>query len=133
MADGTILDTFFVQLGFEPDLTGIGIFHQALLDLQKWMGGLSVAALGALGAFGLMIQGTITEMADVHSFAEVVGQSANEIFSFAKAAAVADVTLQGWESTVQSLTGLIGQASSGIGRGAKMFQKYGISACPLTG
>jgi hypothetical protein len=128
MANGTILDTFFVQLGFEPDLTGINIFQDALVGLQKWMGGLSLAALGALGALGLMLQGTITEMADVNSFAEVVGQSANEIFSFAKAAMVADVTLQGWESTVQSLTGLIGQASLGIGRGAQFFKKYGIEA-----
>lgn len=122
------LQEFFVSLGFEVDTSKIKEFEQQTASLRESMLKVSAIATGAAVGLGMMVMKVAEGMDDVGDFADIVGMSAREVAALGKVADQNDSSMEAMKSTIQGLAAVTGEAALGIGRGAMVFEKLGLSA-----
>lgn len=122
------LQEFFVSLGFEVDTSKIKEFEQQTASLRESMLKVSAIATGAAVGLGMMVMKVAEGMDDVGDFADIVGMSAREVAALGKVADQNDSSMAAMKSTIQGLAAVTGEAALGIGRGAMVFEKLGLSA-----
>jgi hypothetical protein len=128
VAEKSIIDEFFVALGFEVNKEGLKEFEGKTHKLKDAILKVGVATgLAGLG-IGAMLKEAIEGMAGVQDFADVHGIAAREVQALGKVAAENDSSLESMQATIGSLGRTTGQAAMGIGRGAMLFKKLHINA-----
>lgn len=116
------------DLGNKFELFGIKISKTKLL----------IAGVGA--ALGALVIGTtafinsqLDELDTIHQLSNVTGEAAKDIYLLGKVAEVNGSSVEAAQSSIEGLSRTIGEAAAGIGRGAKTFEQYGLSAKKANG
>ena len=129
-----IIDELLVGLGFEVNDS------EKVKAFQKTTDQLTGSTLALVAAVGLAAAGLSTlvmkvagQLDDMGDFADVVDMSVKEVDALGRVAATNDSSLSAMKSTIQGLSGVIGQAALGIGRGAKIFETLGFNAKNASG
>lgn len=124
----TVIEDFFVALGFQINADELAAFdeqveqaHATLLAL----GAAAVTAAGGIFAFVSEVTGGIDDLSD---FAAVNIDSIEALQELGFAAQANGSSLDAVKNSVSSLNSVIGEASLGIGKGAAIFEKLGLSA-----
>lgn len=128
-----VIDSFFARLGFQVDAQGVEQFQAKTASLRSSI--LAIGALTTVAAAGIaaMVMSTAKGMDDVGDFADIVGMAAREVAALNKVASMNDSSADAMKSSIQGLSSVIGQASLGVGRGAKIFETLGFEAKDATG
>lgn len=124
----SILDSFFVSLGFSVDDSNAEKYASSLESLRSAAFGLVGVFTAAVAGIGALTLSAAESMGELSDFAELNDLSASTLAGLAANGYEYDISLQAVESTMQGLNTIIGQAASGIGRGAMMMKKFGIEA-----
>lgn len=122
------LQEFFVSLGFEVDTTKISEFEQQTARLREGVLKVGTVMTGAAVGIGAMVLKVAEGMDDVGDFADIIGMSAREVDALGKVAKQNDSSFDAMKSTLQGLSEVTGEAAMGLGRGAMIFEKLGLSA-----
>lgn len=127
---GNIIESFFVALGYKVDPKGLDQFKaqtQSAVAMAMRVGKALVgAATGTgLGVFTRSIAKTLGDTAD---FAELNNISARAVEALGKVAVENDSSIEGMRGSLQSLNSMVGQAALGVGRGAMLFKRMGLTA-----
>lgn len=123
-----VLDSFFVALGFQVDTDGIEKFQHRTEELKAAALRLGAIAAGAAVGIGLMVEKVAESMGEIQHFAELNKLSAREVAAFNRVGEDNLITNEAMESSLQSLNVKTGEAAAGVGRGAMIFKKFGLSA-----
>ncbi|STP02617.1 hypothetical protein [Haemophilus parainfluenzae] len=94
---------------------------------------LKVAAFGAAfyaATIGVknFVDANLDALDEIKQLSAVTGESADQIYNLGKVAEVNGSSAQAAQSSIEGLSRVIGEAATGIGRGAKSFEQYGLSA-----
>ncbi|TXG97752.1 MAG: hypothetical protein E6R08_06430 [Nevskiaceae bacterium] len=123
-----LIDSFFVALGFKTDTKGLDeLKTQAEGAKTALMGVIGIATVAAAGITGL-VHSVAEGMAEMNDFAEINEVSAAAVDALGKAAVQNNSSLDAVKSSIQGINRVIGEAAIGVGRGAKTFEKLGLSA-----
>jgi hypothetical protein len=122
-----LIDEYLVKLGVVSDTASATKYREQLLSIgasATAVVGMITGAIGALGAYFASAVGDLDELGDMAkntetsvAFIQELGYAASQMGSSTEAA----------RASVQGLSRVMGEAANGVGRGAKMFQKFGIS------
>lgn len=123
-----IIDSLLVQLGFNVDENGIGQFEKKVqVAANQVMGLVKVAGIAA-AAVGAFVYSVASSMDDLGDFADRNDVGVESLQELGYAAQLNGSSLDAVKASVQGVNSVIGQAITGVGRGAKMFEKFGLSA-----
>ena len=124
----TVIDSLLVSLGWKVDPKGLEGY--AALTQRVKMGALGVGAAvsGAFLGVEKLVHGAAERMGGIQKFSEQMNISARTVAALGKVASENDSSLEGMESGLRQMTIMAGQAEKGIGRGAMVFKKFGLSA-----
>lgn len=111
----------FGKLNGAAMLAGAGILY---------LGAKLTESLGSIASFVDETAGALDELGD---FAEANGTTAAAISQFGYAAQLSGSDIDAVKSTIAGLNQKIGEAAIGVGRGGKMFQKFGINVKDSSG
>jgi hypothetical protein len=128
-----VIDSFFAKLGFQVDTQGVEQFEAKAASLRSTVLAVGALATVAAGALGAMVLKVAQGMDDVGDFADIVDMTAREVAALGKVADMNDSSMGAMKTTIQGLSNVIGQASLGVGRGAKIFETLGFEAKDATG
>jgi hypothetical protein len=122
-----LIDEYLVKLGVVSDTASATKYREQLLSIgasATAVVGMITGAIGALGAYFASAVGDLDDLGDMAkntetsvAFIQELGYAASQMGSSTEAA----------RASVQGLSRVMGEAANGVGRGAKMFQKFGIS------
>jgi hypothetical protein len=122
-----LIDEYLVKLGVVGDTASASKYREQLVSIGTTataVVGMITAAIGAVGAYFAQAVGDLDELGDMAkntdtsvAFIQELGYAASQMGSSTEAA----------RSSVQGLSRVMGEAMNGVGRGAKMFQKFSIS------
>jgi hypothetical protein len=124
----SVLDSFFVQLGFDINTEKIAEFRGQADALKKSVLEVGAVFIGASAGLALLVHSVAESMGAIQDFAELNELSARSVAALGKIATANDSSVEGLQSTLQSLTRQAGEAALGIGRATIIFQKLGIAA-----
>ncbi len=124
----SVLDSFFVQLGFDINTEKIAEFRGQADALKKSVMEVGAVFIGAAAGLSLLVHGVAESMGELQDFAELNELSARSVAALGKIATENDSSMDGLKSTLQNLTRSAGEAALGIGRATIIFQKLGIAA-----
>ncbi|MCX8566831.1 MAG: Phage-related minor tail protein [Glomeribacter sp. 1016415] len=123
-----VVDEFLFKLGFVADLKQAQHFRQTLSDVARTASiattAVSVLAGGLTAFFAKALNGLNT----LNQAARETGVSAEYLQQLGFAAAQNGASLEAATASVRGLSKVIGEAADGIGRGARAFEHYGLSA-----
>lgn len=125
---GNIIESFFVALGYQIDTKALDQFKTQAKDAAKSAAKIGAVVVGAaigLGAFTRSIAKTLGDTAD---FAELNNISARSVEALGKVALENDSSVEGMRGSLQALNSMVGQAALGVGRGAMLFKRMGLTA-----
>lgn len=123
-----VIEDFFVALGFQIDSQDLDAFQEQVEQANTTLatlGAATVATAGSIFAFVSEVTGGIDDLAD---FAAVNIESIEALQELGFAAQANGSSLDAVKNSVASLNGTIGEAALGIGKGAAIFEKLGLSA-----
>lgn len=133
MALGSAIESFFVYLGFEISTKELEEFSMKVEEAEAIAVGLGAALLATSGAVFAFVSEVSEGIAELQEFAEVNELNIEELQELGFAASVTGSSLEAVKESLAALNRLSGQAFSGIGRGAKFFQKFGIESKDAAG
>ena len=123
-----MIQEFFVSLGFEVDKGQLNGFQDGL----KKVGQASVVVGAAIAAMAVAVTAAISSVAnefdDLDDSSRMIGTTAERLKELQYAGEFMDTSAEAVTSSLKSLGKMAGEASLGIGKGAKMFEKLGIEA-----
>lgn len=90
--------------------------------------GIGVAFAGAALSVGAFVDNSLTALDEIYQLQNVTKVAANEIYNWGKIAEVNGSGAEAAQSSIEGLTKVIGEASLGLGKGAKAFEYYGFKA-----
>ncbi len=123
-----IIESFFVALGFEIDDKELQSFSghiQQAKTIALSLGAAVGAAAGAIGGFVAKVASGIDDLGD---FAEAEDVSVAAMTELGYAAQLNGSSLDAVKASISGVNRVVGEAVLGIGRGAKVFEKLGMSA-----
>lgn len=122
----TILDSFLVSLGWKVDPEGLEGF--AKLTERAKTGMLAAGAAAGVAFLGIekMVRGAATRLGGIQEFSEQMGISTRTVAALGKVADENGSSLEGMEGALRSMTIMAGQAEKHLGRGAMVFQRFGL-------
>ena len=124
----TVIEDFFVSLGFEVDDKGVSQFVSTLGKARNVMLGVVAAAGAAAGAVTAFVNSVARDVDELGDFAELNRVSVEYLQEMGFAAEQNGSSLEAVKSTVEGLNNTLGQAARGIGRAAAIFRQLGFSA-----
>lgn len=123
-----MIQEFFVSLGFEVDQGELNGFKDGL----KKIGQASVVVGVAIAAMAVAVTAAISSVAnefdELDDSSRMIGTTAERLKELQYAGEFMDTSAEAVTSSLKSLGKMAGEASLGIGKGAKMFEKLGIEA-----
>lgn len=125
---GTSIEDFFVALGFEVDSSDLKTFKKDIEGAKDAMMSVVKGAAVAAGAIGLFVTSIAAATDELGDFAEVEQVGVDIISEYGHAAQLMGADLNAVKSSISGVNKVVGEASLGIGRGAKTFEKLGMSA-----
>lgn len=92
----------------------------------------SIASIGAAFAgatigIGAFVDKNLTALDEIHQLSKVTGVAANDIYELGKVAEVNGSSSAAAQASIEGLSKTIGEAVTGVGKGAKAFEKFGIA------
>lgn len=123
-----VIDSFFARLGFEVDTKGIAAFEKHVAGARQFALGVVASAGAAAAAMGAFVNSVASNIDELGDFAELNQVSVATIQELGHAAQLNGASLDAVKSSVQGLNSVMGQALTGVGRGAKMFENFGFAA-----
>jgi hypothetical protein len=125
---GDVIKEFLVGLGFQIDDAGMANFTKGIGTATLAVTAIGVAAVGAAGLITKFVTGVAEEFDKVSDLAGKVGATADEILRMNYIASQTDSSAEAVASSLEGLSRTAGEAALGVGRGAKMFEEFGIQA-----
>lgn len=125
-----VINDFVVRLFGQVDeksFEKMGDTVDAVGEKIKTFAGIAIAAL-TTGAFVSAIRATADRFDELGDAASRMGTNADEISRIAYAASLAGTDAQTATASIENLSRVIGEAATGVGRGAKAFESFGLSA-----
>lgn len=125
-----VINDFVVRLFGQVDeksFEKMGDTVDAVGEKIKTFAGIAIAAL-TTGAFVSAIRATADRFDELGDAANRMGTNADEISRIAYAASLAGTDAQTATASIENLSRVIGEAATGVGRGAKAFESFGLSA-----
>jgi hypothetical protein len=126
-----VLEEFFVKVGALVDKKGFRETNKAVDSTAAKIKSFVKLAGGALaaGALAQAVQKTADRFNELGDIANRLGTvSAAEIDKLSYAAEFSGSSAEAAQASFESLSSTIGQAAKGIGRGAKVFEDFGLKA-----
>lgn len=123
-----VLDSLFVELGFEIDTKELDKFKTQMEQAKSSVMSFAAVAGAAAAAIGLFVFKVADSLDTLGDFAEQEQVSAEAIQEIGHAAQLNGSNIDALKSSIQGLNSATGQALTGLGRGKKAFEKFGISA-----
>jgi phage-related protein len=123
-----VIQEFLVSLGFEIDESQLSGFKAGLLNAAKaaTIMGAAIAAMAV--AVTAAISSVANEFDELDDSSRMIGTTAEKLKELQYAGEFMDTSTEAVTSSLKSLGKMAGEASLGIGKGAKMFEKLGIEA-----
>lgn len=131
MAKGTALEKFFVSLGFEVDHKEAEEVEETLEHIKHVIE--TVVVAWGIEKIGEMFSEVAKEMHALNDFALLNDVAVDSVEALGYAAQLNGSSMEAATSSIQGLNRVLGEASLGIGRGAMVFKKLGLSAKDSTG
>ncbi|BBE09613.1 Tail tape measure protein TP901 core region [Mycoavidus cysteinexigens] len=123
-----VVDEFLFKLGVVADLKQARHFRQTLSDVAR-TASIATTAVGALaGGLTAFFAKALNGLNTLNQAARETGVSAEYLQQLGFAAAQNGASLEAATASVRGLSKVIGEAADGIGRGARAFEHYGLSA-----
>ncbi len=123
-----VVDEFLFKLGVVADLKQAKQFRQTLSDVTR-TASIAVTAVGALaGGITVFFAKALNGLDTLNQAARATGASAEYLQQLGFAAAQNGASLESALASVRGLSKVIGEAADGMGRGARAFEHYGLSA-----
>lgn len=123
-----IIESFFVSLGFEIDDKELDKFSAKVKEARDTVFGIGKVVGIAAGAIGAFVTSVAYATDDLGDFAEAEQVSVDAISEMGYAAKLSGSSLEALKSSVSGVNRVVGEAVLGIGRGAKIYEKLGMSA-----
>lgn len=96
--------------------------------LSKKLGLVSLAVGAAVAGMVMFVDQALTALDDIHQLSNVTGESTDYIYTLGKVAETTGSSVEAAQASIAGLSKVIGEAAAGVGRGAKTFEQYGLSA-----
>ena len=132
MAGNALVD-FFADIGFNVDDKGLQKFESTMKDVGAQVAILSGVITAAAAAVSGFVFKMTSGMDELHDFAKLNNVNVEQLQRLQYAAEIMDSSAQAVTSSIGALNGMIGQAASGIGRGALIMRKYGFDVRDANG
>ncbi len=133
MAERTLLEEFFVSLGFDVDETGVRAFQESLTSVIKTAGTAIIALEGAALAIGGFTASVAASIDDIGDFAERENVAIEAVTELGHAAQLSGSSLEAVQSSISGLNRVAGEAAIGLGRGKLAFERLGLSVKDASG
>ncbi|WP_221621842.1 hypothetical protein [Bibersteinia trehalosi] len=99
----------------------------ALGDSLTSIATIGAAFAGAAIGIGAFVDKNLTALDEIHQLSNVTGVAAKEIYELGKVAEVNGSSSAAAQTSIEGLSKTIGEAVTGVGKGAKVFEKFGIA------
>lgn len=127
------LDSFFVELFFKGDTTAAKQFDESLTNIHASALKVGAVMVGAAAGLLAFVGGAAHGMAELNEFAKTNDVSASSVEALGRVAKEAGIDMESVKSSIAGLNSITGEAALGVGRGAMIFQKLGLSAKDASG
>jgi hypothetical protein len=128
-----LLDSFMVALGFHVEHEGIEEFEHQTGIMKSAAIRLGTVLTAAAAGVGIFVHEIAEGMGHIQDFAELNQISAKSLDAMRYAGIEFDVNQDEMISGLTELNRKLGEAASGIGRGAMLFKKLGLEAHDSSG
>jgi hypothetical protein len=122
-----LIDEYLVKLGVVGDTASATKYREQLVAIGATATAVVGLITGAIGAVGAYFAKAVGDLDDLGTMAQNSGTSVAFIQELGYAAEQMGSSTEAARSSVMGLSRVMGEAMNGVGRGAKMFQKFGIS------
>ncbi|ATF73898.1 phage tail tape measure protein [Pasteurella multocida] len=131
-----LLNELLIKIGVktnEKDLNKLKETDSLLGKLPIAAGLIGTAFTGAVAGLTAFANAQLTVLDDIHQLSKVTGEAVDKIYQLGKVAEVNGSSTEAAQASIEGLSRAIGEAAVGVGRGAKAFENYGLSAKDANG
>lgn len=125
---GLISDLGVAVFGLENAKEEFNALADGVDNLGFKLAGLGAALVAAGGAITAFVDNQLDALDAVRQLGNVTGESTDYIHRLGQVAELSGSNAQAAQSSILGLSKVIGEAANGIGKGAKAFEQYGLSA-----
>ena len=122
-----VIKEFLIGIGIDVDKGALGKFEGNMKSIATAALGVAAAIQLAAAGIYLFTQGVAKELDDLGELATRINSTAGAIKEFGYVAQLSDSSTEAATASLEGLNKAAGQASLGLGRGRKIFEKLGIS------
>lgn len=122
-----VIDEYLVKLGVVGDVSKAKEYREGLLAIGETATKVLGLVTGAIGALGAYFADAVGDLDDLGDMAKNTGTSVAFIQEFGYAAAQTGSSVDAARESVRGLARMMGEAANGVGKGAKLMDKFGIS------
>lgn len=130
---GAVIKEFLVGLGFQVDEAGLKKFDDGIKSASLKVAAFGAASVAAAGAVVAFVGSVANKLDAVGDTADRIGTTADELMRLQYVATLSGSSAEAAASAMENLGRIAGEASQGIGRGAKVFADLGLSAKDASG
>jgi len=124
----TVIEDFFVALGFQINADELAAFDQQVQAANETLVSIGTAAVAAAASIFAFVVGVDSGIDDLNDFATANDVSIESLQEYGFAAQQSGSSLEAIQSSIAGVNQAIGDAALGVGRGAALFKKLGIDA-----
>jgi len=126
--NGDVIKEFLVGLGFQIDEQGLNNFNAGIGKATLMVTAVGVAAVAAAAGITKFVAGVANKFDAVGDLADQVNTTSEAILELGYIATLTGSSVAAAENSLYGLNKTAGEASLGIGRGAKIFEDLGLQA-----
>lgn len=130
---GAVIKEFLVGLGFQVDEAGLKKFDEGIKSASLKVAAFGAASVAAAGAVVAFVGSVANRLDAIGDTADRIGTTAEELMRLQYVATLSGSSAEAAASAMENLGRIAGEASQGIGRGAKVFADLGLSAKDASG
>ena len=128
-----VIDEYLVKLGVVGDVSKAKEFREGLLAIGGAATAVVAAVTSAIGALGAYFASAVGDLDELGDMAKNTNTSVAFLQEFGYAAEQTGSSVEAARASVQGLSRMMGEAMNGVGKGAKIFEKFGISVKDANG
>ena len=130
---GAVIKEFLVGIGFQVDEAGLKKFDEGIKSASVKVAAFGAASAAAAGAIVAFVGSVANRLDAIGDTADRIGATAEELMRLQYVATLSGSSAEAAASAMENLGRIAGEASQGIGRGAKVFADLGLSAKDASG
>ena len=130
---GAVIKEFLVGIGFQVDEAGLKKFDEGIKSASVKVAAFGAASVAAVGAIVAFVGSVANRLDAIGDTADRIGATAEELMRLQYVATLSGSSAEAAASAMENLGRIAGEASQGIGRGAKVFADLGLSAKDASG